>query len=58
MQQILIVDSKIIQVGLKAVLGGEASVHEETFFAIPFFEAPVVEQFQIVLDDKGNNIVL
>ena len=39
-------------------MGGEAGVHEETFFAIPFFETAVVEQFQIVLDNKGDNIVL
>ena len=40
------------------VLGGEAGVHEEAFFVVPFFEATVVEQLQIVLDDEWHNIVL
>ena len=40
----LVQNSKIIQVGLKAILGGEAGVHKEAFFASPFFEAAVVEQ--------------
>ena len=57
-ENILIVNSEIIQVGFKAILGGEAGVHEETFFAIPFFEATVVEQLQVILDNEGNNIVL
>ena len=42
---------------LKAILGGEAGVHKEAFFTIPFFEAAVVEQLKIVLDDKGHNVV-
>ena len=40
---LLIRNSKIIQIGLKAVLGGEAGIHKETLFVIPFFEATVVE---------------
>ena len=39
-------------------MGGEAGVHKETFFSIPFFKPSVVEQFQVVLDNKGDNIVL
>ena len=39
-------------------MGGEAGVHEETFFVIPFFEAAVVEQLQVILDNEGNDIVL
>ena len=54
----LVGNSKIIQISLKAVLGGEAGVHKEAFFVIPFFETTVVEQFQIVLDNEGDNIVL
>ena len=50
-------NSKVIQIRLKPVLGGEAGVHQEPFFPIPFFEAAVVEQLQIVLDDKGDNVV-
>ena len=44
-------NSKVIQIGLKAVLGGEAGVHEEAFDLIPFFEVSVVEQLQIVLNN-------
>ena len=39
-------------------MGGEAGVHEEAFFAIPFFEATVVEQLQVILDNEGDNIIL
>ena len=54
----LICNSEIVQVSLKAILGSEAGVHKEAFFVVPFFEAAVVEQFQIVLNDKRNNIML
>ena len=43
---------------LKAVLGGEAGVHEVAFDLVPFFETAVVEQFQIILDDERDNIML
>ena len=49
---------KIIQISLKSVLGSETGVHEETFFEVPFFEAPVVEQLKIILNNKGDDIVL
>ena len=55
---VLVFDSEVIQISLKAVLGGEAGVHKEAFFVIPFFETAVVEQFQVVLDDEGDNIML
>ena len=51
-------NSKVIQIGPKAVLGGEAGVHKETFFSIPFFKPSVVEQFQVVLDDERHNVML
>ena len=54
----LVVNPEIIQISLKAVLGGEAGVHEEAFFVIPFFKTTVIKQFQIVLDNEGNNVVL
>lgn len=54
----LVRNSKVIQIRLKAVLGGEAGVHEEAFFSIPFFEAAVVEQLQVILDNEGDNIIL
>ena len=38
-------------------MGGEAGVHKEAFFVIPLFESPVVEQFQIVLDNEGYDIM-
>ena len=53
-----ICNPKVIQVSLKAILGGEAGVHKEAFFVIPFFKTAVVEQLQIVLNDKRNNIML
>ena len=37
---------------------GEAGVHTEAFFAIPFFQAAVVEQLEIILDDERHEIVL
>ena len=43
---------------LEAVLGGEAGVHEVAFDLVPFFDAAVVEQFQIILDDERDNIML
>ena len=55
---LLIYNSEIIQISFKAVLGGKAGVHKEAFFAIPFFEAAVVEQLQVILDNEGDNIVL
>ena len=55
---ILIRNSKIIQIGFEMILGGEAGVHEEAFLVIPFFEAAVVEQLQIILDNEGYDIVL
>ncbi len=51
-------NSKIIQISFESILGGEAGVHEEAFFTVPFFEATVVEQLQVILDNEGNNIVL
>ena len=51
-------NSIIIQIRHKAILGSEAGVCEEAFLTIPFFEAAVVEQLQIVLDNEGDDIVL
>ena len=53
-----IYNSKVVQISLKPILGGEAGVHEEAFFVVPFFEAAVVEQLQVILDNEGDNIVL
>jgi len=53
-----ILNSKVIQISLKPILSGEAGIHEEAFFVIPFFEAAVVEQLQIILDDEGHNVML
>jgi hypothetical protein len=49
---------EIFQVSLESILGGEAGVHKKAFFVIPFFEATVVEQLQVILNDEGHNIVL
>jgi hypothetical protein len=40
----LIRNPEIIQVCFEPVLGGEAGVHKEAFFVIPFFETAVIEQ--------------
>ena len=39
-------------------MGGEAGVHKKTLFVVPFFETPIIEQFQIILNDEGYDIVL
>ena len=54
----LIRNSKIVQIGLKSILGSEAGIHKIPFLTIPFFEAAVVEQFQVILDDKWHNVML
>ena len=56
--EILIQNSEIIQIGFKTVLGGEACVHKEALFVVPFFEAAVVEQLQVILDNEGDNVIL
>ena len=56
--KILICNSKVVQVGLEAILGGQAGVHQEALFPIPFLKASIVEQLKIVLNDKGNDVVL
>ena len=53
----LICNPKIVQIRLKALPGGWAGVHKETFFAPPFFETAVVEQPQIILNDEGHDIL-
>ena len=53
-----IYNSEIVQISLKAVLGGETGVDKETFFTIPFFEATIVEQFQVIFDDEGHDVML
>lgn len=54
----LVGNPKVIQIGFELILRCKAGVHEEAFFTIPFFETTVVEWFQIVLDNEGDNIML
>jgi hypothetical protein len=54
----LIRNPKIVQIRLEAVLGGEAGICEIAFFPVPFLEAAIVIEFQTVLDDEGDNIML
>ncbi len=49
---------KVIQIRFESVLGNKAGVHQEAFLTIPFFEAAVVEQLQIVLNSEGDDIIL
>ena len=51
-------NSKIVQVCLKSILGGEAGVHKEAFFVVPLFESAIVKQLQVILDDERHNVVL
>ena len=53
-----IYNPKIIQISLKSILSGKAGVHKEAFFAIPFFEAAIVEQLQVVLNDERHDVML
>ena len=53
-----ICNPKVIQISLKAILCGKAGIHKETFFVIPFLEAAIVEQFQVILDDEWDDVVL
>ena len=50
-------DPEIIQVGFESVLGGEAGIREVAPFSVPLLKPPVIEEFQVILDDKGNDIV-
>ena len=54
----LIKNPEVVQVGLEAVLGSQAGVHQEAPLMIPFLETPVVEQLQVILDDKGDDVML
>ncbi len=53
-----IYNPKIIQISLKSILSGKADIHQEAFFAIPFFETAIVEQLQVVLNDERHDVML
>ena len=54
----LIRNPKVVQISFKAILGSEAGVHEESFFTIPFFKSTIVEQLQVILNNKRDNVML
>lgn len=52
-----IFDSEIVQINFEPVLRGKAGIHQVAVLGVPFMQAAIVEYFQIVLNDKGNDIV-
>src|SRR5699024_1532678 len=53
----LIWDSEIVQIRLISILCGQASICQIPFFIVPLFQSAIIEQFQIILNDKRNNII-
>lgn len=54
---LLICNSKIIQVCFISILCCQASISQIPFFIVPFFQSSIIKHFQIILDNKWNNIV-
>lgn len=54
----LVLNSKVIKIRLVTVLRGEAGIGEVSALVVPFPQATIVEHFEIVLDDKGNNMIV
>ena len=55
--QCLICNSKIIQIRLILILCGQTGICQIAFFIVPFFQSTIIEHFQIILDDKRNDII-
>ena len=47
----------MIQYGFILILGREASVCEVAINVTPFAKATIVEEFQVVCDDEGDDVV-
>ena len=53
----LIFNPKIIQICFIFILCCQTGICQITFFVVPFLQSTVIEHFQIVLNNKWNNIV-
>ena len=53
----LIFNPKIIQICFIFILCCQTGICQTTFFVVPFLQSTVIEHFQIVLNNKWNNIV-
>lgn len=56
-EPLLISNPKIIQILLILVLRSQAGICQIAFFVVPFLQSTIIEHFQIVLNDKWNDIV-
>ena len=45
------------QDGFVLVLGGKDGVSEIAIYMAPFTKATIIEKFEVVCDDKGNDVV-
>ena len=54
---LLIPDPKIIHIRFILILCCQTGIGQITFFIVPFLQSTVIEHFQIILNDKRNNIV-
>lgn len=49
---------EILQILFKFILCSQTSIRQITFFIIPLFQSTIIKQFQIILNDKRNNIIV
>ena len=54
---LLIPDPKIIHIRFILILCCQTGIGQITFFIVPFLQSTVIEHFQIIVNDKRNNIV-
>ena len=47
----------MLKEGFELVLGGEAGVGEETINVAPFVETAIIEEFKVVGNDEGYNMI-
>ena len=47
----------MLKEGFELVLGGEADVGEETIDVAPFVETSIIEEFKVVGNDEGYNMI-
>ena len=50
-------DLKMLKEGFELILGGEAGVSEETINVTPFVETAIIEEFKVVGNDEGYNMI-
>ena len=57
MTKSLIRDSEVIHDGLKLILRGQAGVQQIPAFGFPLVQTPIVEQFEVIRDNKRHDVV-